>query len=99
VARSSPEGRGDEGAALATGTQNRFWDYTEPLLPLGRHRGRRVRRTATSPAWRIRFGLNISNWRSARHDSALISQLQCDQQAASVAEVQGTPALTFEGPR
>ena len=44
-------------------------------------------------------GLNIGNWRSARNDSSLISQVQSDQQAASAARARCAPTLIFEGSR
>jgi protein-disulfide isomerase len=87
-------------AALAAGTQNRFWDYTELFY---RQQGAEGTGYVTDSyltglANQIPE-LNISNWRSARTDPSLISQLQSDQQAASAAGVQGTPTLIFKGPR
>ena len=87
-------------AALAAGKQNRFWDYIELFY---RQQGAEGTGYATDSyltglANQIP-GLNISNCRSARDDSSLISQVQSDQQAASAAGVQGTPTLIFEGPR
>jgi protein-disulfide isomerase len=87
-------------AALAAGTQNRFWDYTELFY---RQQGAEGTGYVTDSyltglANQIPE-LNISNWRSARTAPSLISQLQSDQQAASAAGVQGTPTLIFEGPR
>ena len=87
-------------AALAAGTQNRFWDYIELFY---RQQGAEGTGYVTDGyltglAHQIPK-LNISTWRSARTDSALISQLQSDLQAASAAGVRGTPTLIFEGPR
>ena len=87
-------------AALAAGKQNRFWDYIELFY---RQQGAEGTGYVTDSyltglANQIP-GLNIGNWRSARNDSSLISEVQSDQQAASAAGVQGTPTLIFEGPR
>ena len=87
-------------AALAAGKQNRFWDYIELFY---RQQGAEGTGYVTDSyltglANQIP-GLNIGNWRSARNDSSLISQVQSDQRAASAAAVQGTPTLIFEGPR
>jgi protein-disulfide isomerase len=87
-------------AALAAGKQNRFWDYTELFY---RQQGTEGTGYVTDSylsglADQIP-GLDISNWRSARTDSSLISQVQSDQRAARAAGVQGTPTVIFEGPR
>ena len=91
---------GISGCGAAAGKQNRFWDYIELFY---RQQGAEGMGYVTDSylaglANQIPE-LNIGNWRSARNDSSLISQVQSDQQAASAAGVQGTPTLIFEGSR
>ena len=87
-------------AALAAGKQNRFWDYIELFYrQQGAEGAGYVTDSYLAGLANQIPGLNIGNWRSACNDSSLISQVQSDQQAASVAGVQGTPTLIFEGPR
>ena len=87
-------------AALAAGKQNRFWGY---IALFYRQQGAEgtgyVSDSYLAGLANQIPGLNIGNWRSARNDSALISQVQSDLEAASVAVAQGTPTLIFEGPR
>ena len=87
-------------AALAAGRQNHLWDYLEAFY---RQQGTEgtgyvTNRYLTGLADEIP-GLDISSWRSARNDSALINRVQSEQAAAVAAGVQGTPTLIFQGPR
>ena len=56
------------------------------------------RRTSTGSHSRS-LPLNLEAWRSARNESSLIAELQSDRQTATTAGIQGTPTLTFQGPR
>jgi protein-disulfide isomerase len=87
-------------AALAAGRQNHLWDYLEAFY---RQQGAEgtgyvTNGYLTGLADEIP-GLDISSWRSARNDSALIKRVQSEQAAAVAAGVQGTPTLIFQGPR
>jgi protein-disulfide isomerase len=87
-------------AALAAGRQNHLWDYLEAFY---RQQGAEgtgyvTNGYLTGLADEIP-GLDISSWRSARNDSALINRVQSEQAAAVAAGVQGTPTLIFQGPR
>ncbi len=87
-------------AALAAGKQNHFWDFTELFY---RQQGSEGTSYVTEGylngiANQI-AGLNVSQWRSARSDPALVSQVGADQQAGHAAGVQGTPTLIFQGPK
>ncbi len=87
-------------AALAAGKQNHFWDYVELFYrQQGAEGSGYVTESYLTGLANQISGLNASSWRSARNDSSLISQVQSDQQAGTVAGVQGTPTLTFQGPR
>jgi protein-disulfide isomerase len=87
-------------AALAAGNQNHFWDYLEGFYRQQGAEGTGYVTDAylTGLADQIP-GLDISRWRNARSDSALINRVQSEQQAAVAAGVQGTPTLIFRGPR
>lgn len=87
-------------AALAAGRQNHLWDYVEFFY---RQQGTEGTSYVTEKyldglAKQVP-GLNFDAWRSARNDSSLLAELQSDQQNAATAGVQGTPTLTFQGPR
>lgn len=87
-------------AALAAGQQGHFWDYTDLFYhEQGAEGSGYVTDSYLTGLARQVPGLAISRWQSARNDSALISQVQSDEQAGSAARVRGTPTLIFQGPR
>jgi protein-disulfide isomerase len=87
-------------AALAAGKQSRFWNYAELFY---RQQGAEGSGYVTEGFLNTLAsqipGLNMSAWKSARNNPALVSQVSADAQAGSAAGVQGTPTLIFEGPK
>jgi protein-disulfide isomerase len=87
-------------AGLAAGKQNKFWDYMELFY---RQQGTEGTAYATDGyltklAQQVP-GLNVSQWRSARQDPALASQVQGDASSANNLGVNATPTLIFQGPK
>jgi protein-disulfide isomerase len=89
-----------QSAALAAGEQNRFWDYTELFYHEQGQEGTNYVNDAylTGLANQIP-GLNVSQWQSARNNTALAAQVQADIQAGNTAHVTGTPTLIAQGPK
>jgi protein-disulfide isomerase len=87
-------------AALAAGKQNRFWNYAELFYHQqgAEGSGYATENFLNTLAGQIP-GLNMSAWKSARNDPALVSQVSADAQSGKAAGVQGTPTLIFEGPK
>ena len=87
-------------AALAAGRQNHLWDYVELFYhQQGTEGTSYVTETYLDGLAKQVPPLNLEAWRSARNDSSLIAELQSDRQTATTAGIQGTPTLTFQGPR
>ncbi len=87
-------------AALAAGKQSRFWNYAELFY---RQQGAEGSGYVTDGFLNTLAsqipGLNMSAWKSARNNPALVSQVSADAQTGNAAGVQGTPTLIFEGPK
>ncbi len=87
-------------AALAAGGQQHFWDFTELFYhEQGGEGTGYVTESYLDGLARQIPGLKYSTWFSARNSSALNSQVQADQQAATSVPVQGTPTLIAQGPK
>jgi protein-disulfide isomerase len=87
-------------AALAAGQQNRFWDYVELFYhEQGAERTGYVTESYLTGLAKQVPGLNVSQWQSARNNSALLAQVQSDMTSGTSAGVQGTPTLIFQGPK
>jgi protein-disulfide isomerase len=85
-------------AALAAGGQNRFWDYAELFYrQQGAEGSGYVTESYLQNLAKEVPGLNLSQWESARNNSAVANQVAADEQAGSTAGVQGTPTLVFTG--
>lgn len=87
-------------AGLAAGQQNKFWDYMELFYRQQGTEGTSYANDAylTKLAQQV-SGLNIQQWRSARNNPTLASQVQADEAAASSQGVNATPTLFFKGPK
>jgi protein-disulfide isomerase len=87
-------------AALAAGKQNRFWNYTELFYhEQGAEGTGYVNETYLDGLAQQTPGLNVSEWRTARNDPALASQVTTDGAAGQAAGVSGTPTLIAKGPK
>ncbi len=89
-----------QAAALAAGEQNHFWNFAELFYNEQGQEGTSYVNDAylTGLANQIP-GLNVSKWQSARGNSALVAQVQADEQSGNSAGVTGTPTLVFVGPK
>jgi protein-disulfide isomerase len=89
-----------QGAALSAGRQNRFWDYTELFYrQQGTENSGYVTDAFLTGLARQIPGLNMARWNSDRSDQGLANQVTADVDAGRAAQVQGTPALIFHGPK
>jgi protein-disulfide isomerase len=87
-------------AALAAGAQKRFWDYAELFYrQQGAEGSGYVTESYLQNLAKEVPGLNLTQWQSARNDSALANQVAADEQGGTTAGVQGTPTLVFTGPK
>jgi protein-disulfide isomerase len=85
-------------AALAAGTQNLLWYYTELFYRQQQteNSGYVTNSFLTGLAQQVP-GLNVSSWRADRNNPELVSQLSADQREAQLAAVRGTPTLVLKG--
>lgn len=87
-------------AALAAGKQNRFWNFAELFYrQQGQEDTNYVTESYLDGLARQIPGLNFNEWKTARNDSALASQVRSDGAAGQSAGVTGTPTLIFTGPK
>jgi protein-disulfide isomerase len=87
-------------AALAAGKQNRFWDYLELFYhEQGQEGSGYVTESYLTGLAQQVPGLNLTAWRSARNDPALVSQVQSDKLSGTAQGVTGTPTLILQGRR
>ena len=86
-------------AALAAGKQNRLWNFTELFY--------RQQQTENSGYVNENFltglatqaGLNVNQWKAARNDPSLVSQINTDISSAQSQQVSSTPTVQFKGPK
>lgn len=87
-------------AALAAGKQNKFWDYMELFYKeQGAEGSGYVNDSYLTGLAKQTPGLNVSQWNTARNDSALVAQVQADGATGNSAGVSGTPTLIAKGPK
>jgi protein-disulfide isomerase len=87
-------------AALAAGKQNLFWNYMELFYhQQGSEGSNYVTQSYLDGIARQIPGLNVSQWTSARNDSALAAQVQSDEATGHSTGVTGTPTLIAKGPK
>lgn len=88
-----------QSAAYAAGKQNRFWNFAELFY--------RQQQTENSGYVNENFltglaqqaGVNVNQWKTARNDPSLVSQVNTDISTAQAQRVQATPTLQFKGPK
>ena len=87
-------------AALAAGAQNRFWDFAELFYDQQGAEGTGYVTDSYLAGLASQIpGFDMDRWQTARNDQSLASQVASEEQAASAADIQGTPTLVFHGPR
>jgi protein-disulfide isomerase len=85
-------------AALAAGQQNRFWNFTELFYrEQGQEGSGYVTDSYLNSLARQTTGLSVAKWQSARSNSALVTQVQREEQQGQTLGVTGTPTLVFQG--
>ena len=86
-------------AALAAGRQNKFWQFAELFYrEQGSEQDAYVTESYLDGLAR-QAGLNISQWKTDRNDSALLNQVNSEQSTGHQIGVSGTPTLIFTGPK
>jgi protein-disulfide isomerase len=88
-----------QAAAYAAGKQNRFWNFAELFY--------RQQQTENSGYVDENFltglanqaGVNVSQWKAARNDPSLVSQVNSDISTAQAQRVSATPTVQFKGPK
>ena len=87
-------------AALAAGKQDKFWQFTELFY---RQQEAETNAYVTEPFLdglaRQVTGLNLAQWKAARNDPNLASQVTSEQNQGRAIGVSGTPTLVFKGPK
>ncbi len=87
-------------AALAAGKQNRFWHFTELFYrQQGSETDAYVTEAFLDRLARQVTGLNFNQWKTARNDANLTSQVTSEQNQGRTLGVSGTPTLVFKGPK
>lgn len=89
-----------QSAAYAAGKQNFFWNYAELFYRQQQQENSGYVNDSflTGLAQQVP-GLNVSQWRTARNDPSLVSQVNTDIQDAQKQGVSATPTLIFQGPK
>jgi len=86
--------RSQQVAALAAGTQNKLWQFVETFYhEQGEEGSGYVTEDYIQGIARQVSGLNLSQWTSARNNTALASQLSADAHAANNVDFNGTPSF------
>jgi protein-disulfide isomerase len=88
-----------QAAAYAAGKQNRFWNFAELFY--------RQQQTENSGYVDENFltglanqaGVNVNQWKAARNDPSLVSQVNSDISTAQAQRVSATPTVQFKGPK
>lgn len=87
-------------AALAAGKQNRFWQFAELFYrQQGSETDAYVTEAFLDGLARQVSGLNLAQWKAARNDPNLASQVTSEQTQGRTIGVPGTPTLVFKGPK
>ncbi|MBV8945265.1 MAG: thioredoxin domain-containing protein [Solirubrobacterales bacterium] len=89
-----------QAAALAAGKQNRFWQFAELFYrQQGSETDAYVTEAFLDGLARQVTGLDFAQWKTARNDPNLASQVNSEQSQGRAIGVPGTPTLVFKGPK
>jgi protein-disulfide isomerase len=88
-----------QAAAYAAGKQNRFWNYTELFYRQQQTENSGYVNESFLTGLANQAGLNVSQWKTARNDPSLVSQVNTDISSAQSQQVSSTPTVQFKGPK
>ena len=89
-----------QAAALAAGKQGRFWQFAELFYhQQGSETDAYVTEAFLDGLARQITGLNFAQWKAARNDPSLTSQVNSEMNQGRAIGVPGTPTLVFKGPK
>jgi len=87
-------------AAYAAGKQSKFWDYAELFYHLQGTEGTPyVNESFLTGLAHLTNGLNVPNWRVARHNPVYAAQVTADNGLATKYGVNATPSFVIKGPK
>lgn len=88
-----------QAAAYAAGKQNRFWNYAELFYRQQQTENSGYVNESFLTGLANQAGVNVNQWKTARNDPSLVSQVNTDITGAQAARVSATPTLQFKGPK
>ena len=88
-----------QAAALAAGKQNRLWNFTELFYRQQQTENSGYVNESFLTGLANQAGLNVSQWKTARSDPSLVSQVNTDISTAQSQQVSSTPTVQFKGPK
>ena len=88
-----------QAAALAAGKQNRLWNFTELFYRQQQTENSGYVNESFLTGLANQAGLNVSQWKTARSDPSLVSQVNTDISSAQSQQVSSTPTVQFKGPK
>ncbi len=88
-----------QAAAYAAGKQNRFWNYAELFYRQQQTENSGYVNESFLTGLANQAGVNVSQWKAARNDPSLVSQVNTDISAAQSQQVSSTPTVQFKGPK
>ena len=88
-----------QAAALAAGKQNRLWNFAELFYRQQQTENSGYVNESFLTGLANQAGLNVSQWKTARSDPSLVSQVNTDISSAQSQQVSSTPTVQFKGPK
>ncbi len=88
-----------QAAAYAAGKQNRFWYYSELFYRQQQTENSGYVNESFLTGLANQAGVNVNQWKAARNDPSLVSQVNTDLSTAQAERVNATPTLQFKGPK
>jgi protein-disulfide isomerase len=88
-----------QAAALAAGKQNRLWNFTELFYRQQQTENSGYVNESFLTGLANQAGLNVSQWKTARSDPSIVSQVNTDISTAQSQQVSSTPTVQFKGPK
>jgi protein-disulfide isomerase len=88
-----------QAAAYAAGKQNRFWNYAELFYRQQQTENSGYVNESFLTGLANQAGVNVSQWKAARNDPSLVSQVNTDISSAQSQQVSSTPTVQFKGPK
>ncbi len=88
-----------QAAAYAAGKQNRFWNYAELFYRQQQTENSGYVNDSFLTGLANQAGVNVSQWKTARNDPSLVSQVNTDISTAQAQQVSSTPTVQFKGPK